>query len=113
MSHVTGTVVAAAPVFVLGPSSGAGTTTHTFSPPASPAPGGTKLLMLHFTGVVLPGGSRLEVDLGYATDVFTVASGNNAWTRPINVYASPGGVTIRLVAVGARGHGPDRRVRAR
>ena len=101
MSHRTGTIVTAAPAFVVGPATGPGTTSVTFSPPASPEPGGTKLLVLHFTGVALPGGSRLEVDLGYGTDVFTAADGADFWTRPVNVFALPGGVTMRLVATAA------------
>src|SRR6478736_9236536 len=101
MSHVTGSVQTQSPPLVLGPVAGSGTTAYTFNPPNSPQPGGTKLLILHFTGVALPGGSRLEVDLGYGADVFTAADGPNFWTRPINVYALPGGVTMRLVATGA------------
>ena len=101
MSHITGSVVPQVPAFSLGPSGGTGTTNYVFNPPASPAPGGTKLLILHFTGVSLPAGSRLEVDLGYGTDVFTSADGPGFWTRPVNVYALPGGVTMRLVATTA------------
>ncbi len=97
MSHVTGVVVPQNPVFQIG-GGGPGTTNAVFSPPASTAQGGTKLLILHFTSVNLPGGSRLEVDLGYDTDVFTAASGSDFWTRPVNVYTHPGGVPIRLVA---------------
>ena len=41
MSHVTGTLQVLSPAITIGP----GTTT--FSPPS--APGGTKLLVLHFT----------------------------------------------------------------
>ena len=100
MSHITGSVITASPAFVLGPSVTPGTTTYTFSPPPSPAAGGTKLLILHFTGVTLPGGSRLEVDLGYGTDVVTSANGPSFWTRPVNVFALPAGVTMRLVATG-------------
>jgi hypothetical protein len=101
MSHVTGSVQPQSPVFALGPAAAAGTTAYTFNPPTSPQPGGTKLLILHFTGVALPGGSRLEVDLGYGTDVFTAADGPSFWTRPVNVFALPAGVTMRLVATGA------------
>ena len=74
MSHITGTLQPVAPSKIIVPGTG--------SPPSSPgvwsfdfipsaAPGGTKLAMLHFKNVSLPGTSRLEVDLGYATDVFT------------------------------------------
>lgn len=104
MSHVVGVVVTQNPTFGIGPGGGPGTTNAVFNPPASPAQGGTKLLILHFTNVNLPGGSTLEVDLGYGTDVFTSASGTDFWTRPVNVYAHPGGVPITLVATtgGAR-----------
>ena len=98
MSHITGTVVTQSPTFKIGPGGGPGTTAVTFSPPASPVQGGTKLLILHFTGVNLPGTSTMEVDLGYGKDVFTAADGPDFWTRPVNVYALPGGVPIRLIA---------------
>ena len=62
-----------------------------FSPPA--AAGGTKFLMLHFTSASLPGDNRLEVDLGYDTDVFTSASGASFWTRPIEGNS----VTVRYI----------------
>ena len=65
----------------------------------TPAPEGTKFVMLHFTGVDLPGNNRLEVDLGYDTDVFAAGAGEELWTRPINV-APAGTVTIRYVVDG-------------
>jgi hypothetical protein len=45
-----------------------------------------KFVTLHFTDVNLPGTNKLEVDLGYAKDTFTAASGTAFWTRPINIY---------------------------
>jgi hypothetical protein len=39
--------------------------------------------MLHFTTAVLGGSDRIEVGLGYDTDVFTNASGPDFWSRPI------------------------------
>jgi hypothetical protein len=105
MSHVTGTVQTVSPTKIVGPDSG--------SPPSSPntwtlnfdhmpAPTGTKLLMLHFTGASLPANNRLEVELGYDTDFFTSADGADFWTRPINIYVLPGGlVPIRYIANGA------------
>src|SRR4051794_13280262 len=101
MSHITGTVIAQSPVFQIGPGIAPGTINAVFNPPASPAQGGTKLLILHFTGVNLPGASTLEVDLGYDTDVFTALSGPDFWTRPVNPYVHPGGVPIKLVATTA------------
>lgn len=105
MSHITGIVqVLGAPV-TIGPDSGA--------PPSSPgvwaldfahapAPGGTKLVMLHFQNVNLPGANRIEVDLGYDTDVFTAADGGTFWTRPVNVFAFAGGtIPVRYITAGA------------
>ena len=44
----------------------------------------------------------LEVDLGYDTDTFTAADGDEFWTRPINVAALPGNqVPIRYITTGA------------
>jgi len=104
MSHVTGTVQTVAPVITLGPDFGpatgpANTWALTFNP--APAPGGTRLLILHFTAASLPANNRLEVDLGYDTDVFTSADGTDFWTRPINVYALAAGVPIRYITNGA------------
>jgi len=76
---------------------GPGTTT--FNPPA--APGGTKLLMLHFTNLNFKPGDQLQVQLGYTVDTFTAADGPAFWTRPINVYAFPGGVQITYIKGGA------------
>lgn len=111
MSHITGTLQPVAPSKIIGPGTG--------DPPTSPgvwsfdfipsaAPGGTKLAMLHFKNVSLPGTSRLEVDLGYATDVFTAADGTDFWTRPANIYAPAlggldGKVPIRYVQGGGAG----------
>jgi V8-like Glu-specific endopeptidase len=53
----------------------------TFSPPAAAT--GTKFLMLHFTGAVFGAGDRIEMALGYDTDVFTSANGPSFWSRPI------------------------------
>jgi hypothetical protein len=58
--------------------------------------------MLHFQNVNLPGANRLEVDLGYDTDVFTSADGGSFWTRPINVRAfASGNVPVRYITSGA------------
>jgi hypothetical protein len=92
MSHVTGTLQVLTPPLTIGPG------TITFSPPA--APGGTKLLMLHFTNLNFQPGDQLQVKLGYATDVFTAADGPSFWTRPVNVYTT-GGVQITYVKGGA------------
>lgn len=104
MSHATGTLQIIAPI-TIGPDGGAppdapSTWSHAFA--HTPAPGGTKFLILHFQNVSLPAGNRLEVDLGYDTDLFTAADGSQFWTRPINLHALAGGlVPIRYVASGA------------
>jgi len=92
MSHITGTVQVLAPTITVGP----GTTN--FNP--APAPGGTKLLMLHFRNADFKPGDQLQVQLGYAVDTFTAADGPSFWTRPINVYAFPGGVQIDYIPAG-------------
>src|SRR5450432_3101637 len=105
MSHIVGTVQQVNPVIKVGPDFGPATTPNTwsltFDPPAAPT--GTKFLILHFTGAGFPGNNRLEVDLGYGgdMDVFTATDGTDFWTRPINVYALLGGVTIRYITNGA------------
>lgn len=92
MSHITGTIQVLSTPLTIGPGS------TVFNPPA--APGGTKLLMLHFQNLNFRPGDRLEVNLGYATDTFTAADGPSFWTRPVNVYAFPAGVQITYVAAG-------------
>jgi hypothetical protein len=109
MSHITGTVQTLTPALAIGPDTGAPATSpnlwaHNFSHTAAAT--GTKLLILHFQNVSLPASNRLEVDLGYDTDVFTSANGTQFWTRPVNIYALPGGlVPIRYITNGAAGGG--------
>lgn len=105
MSHVTGTVQTVAPALTIGPDSGAppsspNTWAHNFS--HAPAPGGSKFVILHFRNASLPASNRLEVDLGYDTDVFTSADGVEFWTRPVNIHVLAGGlVPIRYITNGA------------
>jgi V8-like Glu-specific endopeptidase len=106
MSHVTGTVQPVSPTLKIGPNFGPPTSpnTWTINFTYTPAPSGTKLVILHFTGASLPASNRLEVDLGYLggeMDVFTSADGTDFWTRPINVYAVGSTVTIRYITNGA------------
>ena len=93
MSHITGTVQIQSPPLKYGPG------VHHFNPPM--APGGTKLLMLHFTNLNFKPGDSLQVDLGYGTDTFTAADGPEFWTRPINIYPTGGDVTITYIKGGA------------
>jgi hypothetical protein len=85
MSHRIGTVQTQSPAVVVGPGHGTQVTPGhwrvTFSPPAAAT--GTKFLMLHFTGATFGGGDRIEIALGYDTDVFTSANGPSFWSRPI------------------------------
>lgn len=105
MSHITGTVQTLTPAITIGPDTGAApsapnTWTHNFA--HTPAAMGTKFVILHFQNVSLPASNRLEVDLGYDTDVFTSADGSQFWTRPVNIYALAGGlVPIRYITNGA------------
>ena len=102
MSHRIGTMNTIAPV-TIGPDSAAAATspnTWAFGFTPTPAPTGTKFVILHFTGAVFPAANRLEVDLGYDTDVFTAADGPDFWTRPINVPGS-GTITMRYVTTGS------------
>ncbi|HKA00783.1 MAG TPA: hypothetical protein VKE70_29925, partial [Candidatus Solibacter sp.] len=92
MSHITGTVQVLGVPMTIGP----GVTI--FNPPA--APGGTKLLILHFQNLNFQPGDHLQVNLGYDLDTFTAADGPEFWTRPINVYAFPLGVQITYVSGG-------------
>jgi hypothetical protein len=107
MSHVTGTVQPVSPVDKLGPDFGPATgpvNTWTLNFAPLQAPTGTKLVILHFTGVSLPASNRLEVDLGYGgeLDVFTFTDGTDFWTRPININALAGSlVPIRYITNGA------------
>jgi len=105
MSHAVGSVQTLSAPTVIGPDSGQpasspNTWKVTFNPPA--AANGTKLLLiLHFQNVLLPAGNRVEVDLGYDTDVFTSADGTDFWTRPVNIYPTGGSVEIRYITSGA------------
>jgi hypothetical protein len=96
MSHVTGTVQTLGTPLTIGPGSGSPPTSPNtwavdFPYTEAPAPG-TRLIMLHFQNVNLPGANRLEVELGYDLDVFTSADGASFWTRPIDNRAFPAGI---------------------
>ncbi len=105
MSHITGIVqVLGAPV-TLGPDAGSPPTspnTWALDFPYTPAAEGTRLVMLHFQNVDLPGANRVEVDLGYDMDVFTAADGGSFWTRPANPNAFAGNIIpVRYIDSGA------------
>ncbi len=96
MSHRIGTHQTVSPAVTIGPDSGSSPTSantwlFTFAP--APAATGTKFVILHFTGASFPANNRLEVDLGYDTDVFHAADGPDFWTRPVNLA---GGTTVDI-----------------
>ena len=104
MSHDCGSVPVITPQFHIGPDSGdAASAPNTWEKVLAyaPAPTGTRFIILHFKNVTLPANNRLEVDLGYGTDVFTSADGGTFWSRPINVGVVGAGITIRYIKNGA------------
>jgi hypothetical protein len=110
MSHNVGTVPVLGTPLHVGPDSGdPQTAPNSWEKDLAhaPAPGGTKFVILHFMNVSLPASNRLEVELGYDTDVFTAADGGEFWTRPVNVAQVGGGaaVPIRYVTDGANNGG--------
>jgi len=100
MSHRLGSLLQQSPTVDVGPNIGTQVAPNVwqvvFSPPTAPN-GGTKFLLLHLTTAGIPAGARVEVDLGYDTDVFTSASGQSFWTRP----AGGNSVTLRYVGSAA------------
>lgn len=100
MSHIVGTVRVLNTPLVIGPGSGddppAGNVWAKNLPHTPLAPGGTKFVIIHFTNVSLPANNSLEVELGYDTDVFTSADGEEFWTRPVNVSQVGGGTSVPL-----------------
>lgn len=107
MSHLCGWEEDVFPNIHIGPdgpspSTGPNTWQHNFSYLAA----STQYVILHFMNVSLPANNRLEVDLGYGTDVFTAADGNAFWTRPVNIHQLPGGtIPIRYITNGSNSGG--------
>jgi len=92
LSHSVGTQIKLATPLIVGPGSGAPAATSnswTIQVESSPLPD-TKFLMLHFTGVSLPGRNMLEVNLGYDIDIFHASDGPTFWSRPIDTKALRG-----------------------
>ncbi len=108
MSHITGSVIILPAPQGIGPDFGSSNFPFVpapASPPVTP-PGGIKFVLLHFTNANFPANNRLEVDLGYGTDIFTAADGPDFWTRPINIRALPGEqASIRYITDGAANGG--------
>jgi hypothetical protein len=106
MTHVVGTVQQVSPFAQIGPDSGLPPTspnTWAFAlDPGIPANGPVKFVIVHFALPNLPANNRVEVDLGYGTDVFKAADGFDFWSRPVNVAAfADGKVPIRYMTDGA------------
>ena len=96
--HRLGSVLPIAVPIAFGPGTGVTASpanTWQISFPADPL---AKFLKLHIDGSTLDPADRVEVDLGYDTDVFTRAWGTDFWTRPIK---GPGPVTVRYIRTGA------------
>ena len=88
MSHNVGRIVTVTGTRI-GPDTGTPPTTPgvwelAFTPQPALTGGTPRFVLLHLTAMSLPGTSRVEVELGYSQDVFTVASGADVWTRPVD-----------------------------
>jgi hypothetical protein len=114
MSHRIGTQQTQSPAILVGPGHGTqvspGRWRVTFSPPAAAT--GTKFLMLHFSAAVFGTNDKIEIPLGYSTDVFTSADGASFWSRPIkgnsvDIFFVDGGTGTGHASLGqfARGEG--------
>ena len=105
MSHICGSVPVLTPYFHVGPDTGEPTylakCMGKIADVSRRRRRGTKFVILHFMNVTLPANNRLEVDLGYDTDVFTVGRWGAFWTRPVNVGAVGAGIIIRYITNGA------------
>ena len=102
MSHSIGRVVAVAGAPRIGPDSGGPTPPgDVWEFPFTPGPalegGAARLVILHFTGMVFPAGTHLEVDVRYGTDRFDVDG--EGWTRPIDPV--PGPISIKYFSGGS------------
>ena len=104
MSHNIGSIVEITPIGI-GPDHADSSLNFSHTPaPGQP----TRFVILHFRNAFFPSNNRLEVDLGYGTDVFDTSSGPEFWTRPINVNALPGGnIPINYVEDGAASGGVE------
>jgi hypothetical protein len=84
MAHRLGSVLPAAPVIVVGPSSSTPPTSAGRWDATYPVDPLAKFVLLHFDGSLMAPGDRIEISLGYATDLYTTAVwGADFWTRPI------------------------------
>jgi V8-like Glu-specific endopeptidase len=98
MSHNIGRIITITSIGI-GPDHATSSLNYAHTPePGQP----TRFLVLHFMNASFPANNRLEVNLGYGTDVFDASSGTEFWTRPINIAALSGGnVPINYIQNGA------------
>ncbi len=106
MAHVVGTVQPVAQPVVIGPDSGLPPTspnTWAFDlDPGPPPAGGIKFIIVHLQGLNLPANNRVEIDLGYDTDVLTATTDLDFWSRPVNLSAFPSGkIPLRYITNGS------------
>lgn len=104
MSHTCGRVVSVGSRIgpdTGSPSSGPGFWEHLFTPDQALSGGDPRFVLLRFNALAFPAGERLEVDLRYGTDTIDAASGQDAWTRPIDPKGGP--IRIRYFGSGPAG----------
>jgi hypothetical protein len=102
MSHSIGRVVAVPGTPRIGPDSGAPSSTpdvweFLFTPQPALEGGTPRLVILHFTSMVFPAGTHLEVNVRYGVDRFS--TDGEAFTRPIDPV--PGPISIKYFGNGS------------
>ena len=110
MTHIVGTVQPVAQPVVIGPDSGLppnSPNTWTFDlDPGIPPGGGIKFVIVHLLNLNLPANNRVEIDLGYDTDVLTATADFDFWSRPVNLAAFANHrIPIRYITNGASAGG--------
>lgn len=103
MSHNIGRIIPIGTPIGIGPDFASNSVNFQHDPDPVEA---TRFLILHFSNASFPASNRLEVNLGYDTDVFNSSSGSDFWTRPINLSAfSDGRVPINYITDGSSSGG--------
>lgn len=110
MTHIVGTVQPVSPAVVIGPDSGLppnSPNTWAFElDPGIPPGGGIKFVIVHLQNLNLPANNRVEIDLGYDTDVLTATNDFDFWSRPVNLSAFPNHrIPLRYITNGAAAGG--------
>src|SRR5882724_12436616 len=106
--HRLGSVLDLGPI-VVGPGAGPATAPGEWRVNV-PVDLGAKFVMIHLDGAALASTDRVEIPLGYDTDVYTAAWGPDFWRRPIKggapvevIYRSSGGAGVVTVDRYGRG----------